>query len=116
MSSGAAWAAVEAEAAADKLMLCANCGIAQVDDIKLEECDGCDLVKYCSDKCSEEHQEQHEEECKKRKAELHDRKLFTQPENLHFIHAAANRCAMVVFGPISFVVETTIVHSAESRR
>ena len=43
--------------------VCANCGIAEVDDIELEECDGCDLVKYCSDKCREEHREQHDEEC-----------------------------------------------------
>ena len=45
--------------------VCANCGAAEVDDIKLEECDGCDLVKYCSDKCREEHREKHGEECKK---------------------------------------------------
>ena len=62
---------------------CANCGIAEVDDIKLKECDGCDLVKYCSDKCREDHREQHEEECKKRKAKLHDKKLFRQPDGSH---------------------------------
>lgn len=56
----------------------------QVDDIKLEECDGCDLVKYCSDKCREEHREQHEEDCKStRQAELHDKELFTQPDGTH---------------------------------
>jgi tetratricopeptide (TPR) repeat protein len=72
---------VDAETeAAEADVCCANCGIAGVDDIKLEECDDCDLVKYCSDKCREEHREQHEEECKNRKAELHDRKLFTQPD------------------------------------
>ena len=61
---------------------CANCGAAEVDDIKLKDCDGCDLVKYCSNnnKCREEHREQHEEECKKRAVLLHDRKLFTQPD------------------------------------
>ena len=37
--------------------VCANCGIAAVDDIKLEECTDCDLVKYCSDKCREDHRE-----------------------------------------------------------
>ncbi len=63
--------------------MCANCGIAGVDDIKLEECNDCDLVKYCSDNCCEEHREQHDEECKKRKAKLHDRKLFTQPDETH---------------------------------
>jgi tetratricopeptide (TPR) repeat protein len=70
-----------AEAEAD--VCCANCGIAGVNDIKLKECGGCDLVKYCSDKCREVHREQHEEECNKRKAELHDRKLYSQPEGTH---------------------------------
>ena len=64
-------------------IVCANCGIAEVDDINLEDCDDCDLVKYCSDKCREDHREQHEEECKERKALLHDRKLFTQPDETH---------------------------------
>jgi len=32
--------------------VCACCGIAAVDDIKLKLCDGgCDLVKYCGDEC-----------------------------------------------------------------
>ena len=59
------------------------CGIAEVfeDKIKLEDCDGCGLILCGSDKCHEEHREQHEEECKKRVAsELHDNKLFSQPE------------------------------------
>ena len=76
-------AALEAEKEAET-MLCANCGIAQVDDIKLKMCDGgCDLVKYCSDKCRENHREQHEAECKKRKADLHDKNLFSQPDGSH---------------------------------
>src|SRR5210317_2252068 len=60
--------------------VCANCGIAEVDEIKLEECGcgGCDLVKYCSDKCRGEHREQHDEECKKR-----DNELFRQPDGSH---------------------------------
>jgi hypothetical protein len=62
---------------------CANCGAAEVDDIKLEECPDCDLVKYCGDKCREDHREQHEEECNKREAELHDKELFTQPDETH---------------------------------
>jgi len=73
----------EGGGAAEADICCANCGIAGVDDIKLEECDGCDLVKYCADKCREDHREQHEEECKNRKAVLHDRKLFTQPDGTH---------------------------------
>jgi hypothetical protein len=62
---------------------CANCGAAEVDDIKLEDCGGCDLVKYCGDRCREDHREQHEEECKDRKALLHDRKLMQQPDETH---------------------------------
>ena len=65
-------------------MLCASCGIAAIDDIKLKDCDeGCDLVKYCSDDCQKNHREQHEEDCKKRMAELRDRDLFQQPDESH---------------------------------
>jgi len=63
---------------------CASCGISQVDDVKLKDCDNCDLVKYCSDGCQENHSEHHEEECKKRRAELRDRDLFTMPEGRHW--------------------------------
>jgi len=64
--------------------VCACCGIAGVDDIKLKDCDGgCDLVKYCGDECQENNREHHEEECKRRKAELHDKELFTQPDGSH---------------------------------
>jgi tetratricopeptide (TPR) repeat protein len=72
----------KAEEEADK-DVCANCGIAGVDEIKLKECQGCDLVKYCSEKCREEHRQQHHEDCKKRADELHDKRLFTQPEGTH---------------------------------
>jgi tetratricopeptide (TPR) repeat protein len=68
----------ELEAAADEV--CASCGIAAVDDIKLKFCDDCDLVKYCSDECQENHMEQHKEECKRRKTELRDKQLFEQPD------------------------------------
>ena len=68
----------EGEAGAEDL--CASCGIAAVDNIKLEECDGCDLVKNCSDKCKEDHRELHTEEYTKRADELHDKELFTQPD------------------------------------
>jgi tetratricopeptide (TPR) repeat protein len=66
-------------------VVCANCGhdIAEVDEIKLEECDGCDLVRYCGDKCREEHREQHNEECKKRAKESQDNSLFRQPDGSH---------------------------------
>lgn len=59
---------------------CASCGIAGVDDIKLKDCDDCDLVKYCSGKCQEDHRPQHKQACEKRAAELRDEILFKQPE------------------------------------
>jgi TPR repeat protein len=79
-------AVLEADTEAE-IMMCVDCGIAEGDDIKLEECvgcfhhhhAGCQSVSYCSPKCREKHLEEHKEECKKRKAELHDRELFTQP-------------------------------------
>ena len=66
----------KAEGMADK-NVCANCGMPEVDDIKLEECTDCDVVKYCTDNCRENHREQHNKECKIRKALLHDRKLLS---------------------------------------
>ena len=64
--------------------VCACCGIAAVDDIKLAECNGgCDLVKYCSDECQGNHREQHDEECRIRKANLRDKQLFEQPDCSH---------------------------------
>jgi tetratricopeptide (TPR) repeat protein len=70
----------EAEAAD---ICCASCGIAEVDDVKLTECDGCDLVRYCSDVCQRDHRPEHEEECKERAVELRDEILFNQPEGSH---------------------------------
>ncbi len=71
-------------AAAAGMMCCASCGIAEVDDVKLMDCDdGCDLVKYCGDECQDNHRSKHKEECRKRKAELRDRDLFEQPDGTH---------------------------------
>ena len=67
----------------DIICRCASCGIAEVDDIKLQECDGCDLVKYCSDECQENHRLEHEAMCKERAARLRDEILFKQPESSH---------------------------------
>ncbi len=87
-----------------RLMCCASCGIAEVDDVKLklcsdyhESCLGCDLVRYCSDTCQDDHFAQHHTECTKRVIELHGEKevrerwvarrdeiLFKQPESSHF--------------------------------
>jgi hypothetical protein len=80
MNDAAAEAAEETE---ECHLCCANCGIAGVDDITLQGCTDCDLVKYCTDRCQENHREQHEEECKNRKALLHDRKLMQQPDETH---------------------------------
>ena len=73
----------EGEAGDTSCECCASCGKAEIDDIKLVPCDGCDLVKYCGDDCRENHKPEHEEECKKRAAELRDELLFKQPENTH---------------------------------
>jgi hypothetical protein len=75
---------MNSEESVDVDEVCANCGIAPVDDIKLKICDGgCDKVKYCSNTCQENHRQQHDEVCKKRKVELHDKELFEQPEESH---------------------------------
>ena len=63
----------------DSSTCCASCGVAESDDIKLKPCDGCDLVRYCSDACKEDHRSEHETKCKKRAAELRDELLFRQP-------------------------------------
>ena len=76
-------AGMDVEELAEADVRCANCGIAGVDDVKLKECTDCDLVKYCGDKCCDEHRKEHEEECKNRKTLLHDRELFEQPERTH---------------------------------
>jgi len=63
--------------------VCASCGSAEVDGIKLKECNACKSVRYCSDACQKNHKSQHKEACKKRAAELHDEILFKQPESRH---------------------------------
>ena len=73
-------AEVEAEASD---VVCDWCGIAEVDNVKLEDCDCCDLVKYCGDGCRGEHRHWHVGDCKRRAKELHDNKLFRQPDGSH---------------------------------
>ena len=68
-------------AAAD--MCCASCGKSELDDVKLKPCDGCDLVRYCSDDCREDHRSEHKAKCKERAAELREEILFKQPESSH---------------------------------
>ena len=67
----------------DMAAVCASCGIAEVDEIKLKDCDGCDLFRYCSDECQIDHELEHKEACKKRAAELRDELLFKKPESSH---------------------------------
>jgi len=62
-------------------MCCASCGIAEVDDVKLQKCDDCDLARYCSDKCQRDNRPTHERACKERATELRDEILFRQPES-----------------------------------
>eukprot|EP00984_Skeletonema_dohrnii_P021181 scaffold10510_cov84-Skeletonema_dohrnii-CCMP3373.AAC.15 len=70
-------------AAEARMMCCASCGIAELDDIKLMDCDDCDLVRYCNNECKEDHLRQHESVCKVRAVELRDEILFKQPESSH---------------------------------
>ena len=71
----------EEAAAAAVDMLCACCGVAAIDDVKLKDCDdGCNLVKYCSNECQELHRPENAGECKKRLAEIRDKDLFEQPD------------------------------------
>ena len=74
---------MSAAAERESVQCCASCGIAEIVDIKLKNCDECDLVRYCSETCQEDHRSQHKEECEKRAAELHDEILFKQPESTH---------------------------------
>ncbi len=60
--------------------VCANCGKAEVDDVKLRKCTACKLVRYCSVDCQKNHRKQHKKACKKRAAELREETLFTQPD------------------------------------
>jgi tetratricopeptide (TPR) repeat protein len=71
----------DSESSADEV--CANCGKASVDEIKLKMCTACKLVKYCSVDCQKKHRPQHKKACKKRLAELRDDRLFTQPDSSH---------------------------------
>ncbi len=62
--------------------VCASCGVAAVDGVKLKKC-ACNLVKYCSVACQKNHRPRHKKMCRKRLAESRDNDLFEQPENSH---------------------------------
>ena len=73
----------EDEARGEEMMLCASCGTAGSDDIKLMKCTACYLVSYCSVKCQKDHESKHKKACRRRAAELRDELLFEQPESNH---------------------------------
>ncbi len=83
--------------AADEV--CASCGRPAVDDVKLKKCT-CNLVKYCTVDCQDNHREQHEEECKKRMAEIRDDNLFEQPDR--------SRECPICFLPLSLDITKSI--------
>ena len=108
--------------------VCANCGIAEVDEIKLEECGcaGCNLVN----KCSEEHREQHDEGARKGTTNYSDNPMAAMKgnarsascrcrlikKNLRFIHAAVLIFVMAVDMLITQEMGTIVAHFVESRR
>ena len=57
---------------------CANCGKQGSDTVKLKNCNGCFLVKYCGVDCQRAHRKQHKKACKERAAELRDEQLYSQ--------------------------------------
>eukprot|EP00985_Skeletonema_marinoi_P010508 scaffold4929_cov102-Skeletonema_marinoi.AAC.5 len=97
----------ETEAADD--ICCASCGIAEVDEIKLNECDDCDLVRYCSDKCQQDHRPQHDAICKERAAELRDEILFKQPDGSYL-----GDCPICCL-PLSLDIQRAMLHTCCSK-
>ncbi|KAK1734887.1 hypothetical protein QTG54_014347 [Skeletonema marinoi] len=86
-------------------MGCASCGVAKVDDIKLNtKCDDCELVQYCKDTCQQDHRPKHEAMCKEGAAELRDEILFRQPESSHL-----GDCP-ICFLPLPIDQDTKIYH------
>ena len=89
---------------------CESCGIAEIDDIKLlVPCNGCDLVRYCSDACRELHRPDHAGKCRKRAAELRDELLFKQPESTHM-----GDCPICCL-PLSLDVNKSIMYTCCSK-
>jgi hypothetical protein len=58
---------------------CAACGDSDDGGGSLKACTGCNLVEYCNRTCQVAHWPAHKKACKKRLAELFDKKLFKQP-------------------------------------
>jgi tetratricopeptide (TPR) repeat protein len=62
--------------------VCANCGIAALDNVKLKKC-ACKLVQYCTVECQKNHRPNHKKACKKRMVEIRENKLLEQPDETH---------------------------------
>ncbi len=84
--------------------VCASCGKAEVDDVKLKKC-ACNLVKYCSVDCQKNHRKQHKKACRQRMAEIRDDRLFTQPGISH--HGECQICCL----PLSLDEEKIMINS-----
>jgi hypothetical protein len=78
---------------------CANCGKAEVDDVKLKKC-ACKLVRYCSIDCQKNHRPQHKKACKQRMTEIRDDFLFRQPDESNW-----GECP-ICFLPLPLAVRT----------
>ena len=76
-------AEIDADVTEENKHVCANCGIAGVDNNESEECTACQICSLQRQMSLLDHREQHEEECKNQAAELHDKTLFTQPSETH---------------------------------
>src|SRR6056300_688458 len=74
---------LEMMSSVDANEVCACCGKAAVDDVKLKKC-ACNLVKYCSVDCQKNHRPKHKKDCKKQMAEIRDNSLFSQPDGSHY--------------------------------
>eukprot|EP00985_Skeletonema_marinoi_P029790 scaffold29064_cov80-Skeletonema_marinoi.AAC.1 len=73
------------------------------------ECDGCDLVRYCSEKCQQDHRPKHGEMCKERAATLRDEILFKQPERTN-----VGDCP-ICFLPLSLDKQKSMMNSCCSK-
>ena len=89
--------------------ICASCGIAEGDDVKLKKCTACKLLHYCSVTCQKEHRPQHKRDCKRRARELREELLFKQPESSHF-----GDCP-ICFIPLSLDVNKSTEYSCCSK-
>ncbi len=72
--------------------VCASCGKAAVDNIKLKNCTACKIVKYCGVECQKNHRSQHKEACKKRAAEIRDDNCSHNPRSVVSVNVRSAVC------------------------